>query len=317
MDTLRSAEKHSATLCNYTRFVDAKYAAGVWECEVEQTETEQRAQLTAKCVVNAAGPWSHKIPNSHTTLRLTKGVHLVIDRVRLPVPDAVVLTEKGRILFVIPWRDRVILGTTDTDYDGDIGSPTCDPEDVQYVLDSANDAFPSAKLTTVDVRSTWAGLRPLVADKRGNPSDISRRHEVKMSNPAWWDVTGGKLTTYRLMAEETVDAIVRFLGIPKTPCMTATTPLLFDSVGKTVSGVFPPEVRPKVVEHFCGEEWARHLDDVMIRRTSWRYYHLDHMVVAEQVAGWMSQHLGWSDEERDAELARYRELIGDTSAHVV
>ena len=85
-------------------------------------------------VVNATGPWADSLPHSSVRLRLTKGVHLVIDRRRLPVPDAVVMTEGKRILFAIPWGERVILGTTDTDYDGPIEDVRTEPADVEYIL---------------------------------------------------------------------------------------------------------------------------------------------------------------------------------------
>ena len=85
------------------------------------------------------------------------------------MPDAVVLAEGDRILFAIPWGERVILGTTDTDYNGPLDNPTCDDEDIDYVLDVVNGAFPRAGLSRVDLVSTWAGLRPLVADPHGNP----------------------------------------------------------------------------------------------------------------------------------------------------
>ena len=127
------------------------------------------------------------------------------------------MAEGERILFAIPWGERVILGTTDTDYSGPLENPTCDDADIDYVLDVVNEAFPRASLSPADLVSTWAGLRPLVADPHGNPSDISRRHEVTMSQPGWWDVTGGKLTTYRLMAEETVDAIAKYTNTAHGP----------------------------------------------------------------------------------------------------
>ena len=87
----------------------------------------------------------------------------MVARDRLPVPDAVVMAEGERILFAIPWGERVILGTTDTDYDGPLENPSCDTADAQYVLDVVNESFPDAKLTQADIISTWAGLRPLVA----------------------------------------------------------------------------------------------------------------------------------------------------------
>jgi glycerol-3-phosphate dehydrogenase len=220
------------------------------------------------------------------------------------------MTEGQRILFAIPWGERVILGTTDTDYDGSLENPTCDAADTQYVLDVTNETFPTADLTPMDVLSTWAGLRPLVADANGNPSDISRRHEVKMSCPGWWDITGGKLTTYRLMAEEAVSAIAKYLGARCDRCRTSQTPLLDPSDTLGVSGILPPAVSAEVVQHHCRHEWARHLDDVMIRRTSWRYYYREQLDIAARAAQWMARELDWEAEQLSAEVNRYRRLVG-------
>ena len=308
LDTLRSAESNGASVSNYVRFVGATPEGDRWRCELFDERSGTSQEVLTRCVVNATGPWSDKIKWSETTLRLTKGVHLVIDRERLPLPDAVVMAERDRILFAIPWGERVILGTTDTDYDGPIGTPTCDPEDVQYVLQVVNESFPQAKLTQTDVISTWAGLRPLVADKNGDPSDISRRHEITMSHPGWWDVTGGKLTTYRLMAEETVTSIVRHLDVTASACQTDEVKLLPENDSEQVSGILPPEVSQATVRHCCQSEWSRHLDDVMVRRTSWRYYFREHLQIAERVVQWMGEELGWSAAEIEAELKHYQRL---------
>jgi len=310
LDTLRSAKKHGAIACNYVRLLDAAPEGSAWRCEVDDLRTSAKHIVTARAVVNATGPWSDRIPYSSTRLRLTKGVHLVIDRRRLPVEDAVVLAEGSRILFVIPWGERIILGTTDTDYRGPLENPPCDDEDVAYILDVVNDAFPAAGLSRSDVVSTWSGLRPLVADPNGHPSDISRRHKISMSHLGWWDVTGGKLTTYRLMAEETVDSIAKHLRVKTPPCRTASTPLIDNGESSTVSGVLPPPVSATAVRHYCREESARHLDDVMIRRTSWRHYHHNHLELAENVAEWMASELGWSRSEMEVEIERYRRLTG-------
>ena len=120
LDTLRSASHHGATVMNYVQFIDAQPEKDHLPCELQNTTTIQSFEILTKCVVNATGPWSHELPGSETSLRLTKGVHLVVERSRLPVPDAVVFAEGARILFAIPWGERVILGTTDTDYDGPI-----------------------------------------------------------------------------------------------------------------------------------------------------------------------------------------------------
>ena len=301
-DSLRSAAKHGAVLRNYTRFVSARREGGEWLVELEGGET-----VRTRTIVNAAGPWADRLDHSRTTLRPTKGVHLVIERDRLPVADAVVMREGKRILFAIPWGERVILGTTDTDVEDVLAEPRCEPADRDYILGVVNRSFPGAALEVADVRSTWAGLRPLVANWRGNPSDISRNHKITQTEPGWWDVTGGKLTTYRLMAEQTVDQLAKHLAADSEPCRTDVTPLVEDLPVDGISGVLPPPVTREAVAHYCRNEWAQHLDDVMIRRTGWCHYEPDADAVTEKVLEWMSELLEWDAERVEAERIRYRE----------
>jgi len=325
LDTLRSAVGHGAVAVNYCRVEEVVPGASGWIGHVrdlsssgtgfqpvpdglESRPTSGRVfQVRSRSVVNATGPWGSRLPQSRLQLRLTKGVHLVLDRIRLPVPDAVVMTDEGRILFAIPWGERVILGTTDTDYDGPIEAVRTEPADVAYILDIANRCFPKAGLTPADVLSSWAGLRPLLADKRGGPSDISRAHSIAMGEPGWLDVAGGKLTTYRLIAEEAVDRLVAFLDVKAPRCATAQEPLLPSPDATRGSAIVPPEPSAELVEHYCTREWAVHLADVMIRRTSWHYYRKDRLELADRVAGWMAGTLGWEPARLAAEQARYRE----------
>lgn len=304
LDTLRSAAAHGAAVVNYTRCCEAVRDGQLWRCALRNEIEGGELVVRARVVVNATGPWGASFPASRLRLRLTKGIHLVVPRERLPVSDAVVMTDQGRILFAIPWGRRVILGTTDTDYGGPIEAVRPEPEDVEYVLAVANRTFPLFQLTPADVRGSWAGLRPLVGQARGRPSDISRAHEIRMPQPGWVDVAGGKLTTYRLIAEEVVDRAVRYLRCRVLPCATAVVPLLArEAVGHT-SGILPPPLNREVVEEMCRHQWAVHLDDVMIRRTSWLYAEDDPLAVARRVAGWMAEILGWNDAVQQAELAR-------------
>ncbi len=316
LDTLRSAAKHGATVLNYCRFKNASRAE-VWQCALEDCLTHSAFQVRARAVVNATGPWADGLPHSHVKLRVTKGVHLVVERARLPVTDTVVMTEGKRILFAIPWGERTILGTTDTDYDGPLDDIQADATDISYVLQVTNQFVPAAKLTAADVISAWAGVRPLVADPSGKPSDVSRAHEIHNPEPGWWDVAGGKLTTYRLMGEQTVDQIVRRLrdlnGSTESRgklgrCRTAEEALLPEAETSRVSGILPPEFSRKIVEHCIAAEWAVHLDDVMVRRTSWHYYFRDAVTKAQQVADWMGEQLGWTQVQRTTELDRYRQI---------
>jgi glycerol-3-phosphate dehydrogenase len=352
LDTLCSAAKNGAALLNYCRFKTASHNE-FWECEVEDLLTAETYKLQARAVVNATGPWADGLPHSQVKLRLTKGIHLVIDRKRLPLTDTLVMTEGKRILFAVPWGERLILGTTDTDYNGSLDDVRVEAADVRYVLDIANQHFPDVSLRTKDVIGSWAGLRPLIADPHGKPSDISRSHQIDNPETGWWDVAGGKLTTYRLMAEQTVDQIVKWLsawdrssaagwrggvgithpansaesmashdgkvgrGVPTAPpnvkkafskCRTATEPLLSPAETEGVSGILPPEFCRKAVEHYCANEWAIDLEDVMVRRTRWHYYFPNAAQMADQVADWMSELLGWSEVTRSAQLHRYHQL---------
>jgi glycerol-3-phosphate dehydrogenase len=313
LDTLRSAEQHGAALLNQSRYVEAAKRDGLWQVEIQDAVSGSRFTVSARSVVNATGPWADGLPHSAVKLRLTKGIHLVVQRERLPVTDAVVMTEGSRVLFAMPWGERTILGTTDTDYDGPLDDVRADADDTAYVLKIANSHFPAANLQTSDILSTWAGLRPLIADPKGRPSDISRSHQIKSPEPNWWDVAGGKLTTCRLMAEQTVDRLVKAAGLTAPPCATATTPLL-EAGQATFSGIVPPAITREAVRHFCENEWAVHLEDVMVRRTSWHYYFCGAREKAEQVVGWMAEDLGWDATQRDAELQQYLDRHPDVTA---
>lgn len=289
IDTLRSAEAHGADVFNYTRVEGCERAGGSapWRCRLRDNQIDREVVVQARTIVNAAGPWADQFEHCALNLRLTKGVHLVVDRERLRVPEAVVMTAGNRILFALPWGERTILGTTDTDYGGLIEDVKTEPEDVEYILRITNGYFPEARLTPDDIISDWAGLRPLIWSGRGRPSDISRSHEIRSPQPGWYDVAGGKLTTYRLMAEQTVDRVEKWLGRPHTQSRTAREPLLPPEETNPVSRIVPPPVERGIVEHCCRHEWARHSEDIMIRRTSWHYYHRDREAIEQQVKQWM------------------------------
>ncbi|HUR58165.1 MAG TPA: glycerol-3-phosphate dehydrogenase/oxidase [Opitutaceae bacterium] len=311
LDTLRSAENHGATVLNYTRFIDARRENDRWSCQLARGTANATTTVHARTIVNATGPWAHGLPHSSVRLRLTKGIHIVIDRRRLALPSAVVITEGKRILFVLPWGDRIIIGTTDTDYRGRPEDVAVEAEDIAYVLRTMNDFFPRLNLRDTDLIGSWAGLRPLIANPDGTPSDISRAHQIRRPEPGWWDIAGGKLTTYRLMAEEAVDQIAEHLRANVQKCRTADEPLL--PPGSTpFSAIVPPACSEAAVAHYVEHEWAMHLDDVMVRRSGWSHYHADSAQLADQVADWMARRLGWSPAGRSAEVERYRETAERT-----
>ncbi|OAM89804.1 glycerol-3-phosphate dehydrogenase/oxidase [Termitidicoccus mucosus] len=314
LDTLRSAVRSGALISNYTRFTDAKRENGAWSCEIEDTLTGEKLALRARAILNAAGPWSEKIPHSAVKLRLTKGIHIVVDRKRVSVAEgeAVTMVEGKRILFLIPWGERLIIGTTDTDYDAKPENVRVDLEDIDYVLHTVNTTFPSVNLGRDDIISSWSGLRPLIANRDGTPSDTSRAHQIKNPVEGWWDIAGGKLTTYRLMAEQAVSQIVRHLKFAAKPCRTAKEPLLPADEAAPYSGIIPPAYGEAAVRHYVENEWAVSLADVMMRRTSWHYYLPDMPARAAEVAGWMAAAAGWPPARLAAELADYAKEAAKT-----
>ncbi len=174
----------------------------------------------SRCVILAAGAWTDEmirrfeLPFERPLLRRTKGVHIVVPRDRLPLARAITLISPvdGRVMFAIPWRERTVLGTTDTDFEGSADEVAADAADVKYLCDSGNGYFPGAKLVPSDVIATWAGLRPLIAAPPNvDESEISREHEVFTRKDGLVIIAGGKLTTYRRMARECVEKTLHLL----------------------------------------------------------------------------------------------------------
>jgi len=167
----------------------------------------------SKVVVNAAGPYVDAVrrldePSAPLKLRPTKGVHIVIASERLPISHAVVAeAEDGRNVFAVPWGRYVLIGTTDNDYRGDFDEVYASPGDVTYLLSAINATLSEARLEPRDVIATFAALRPLVVELGVKESEISREHKVFVSRSGLFSIAGGKLTTYRSMAEELMDKV--------------------------------------------------------------------------------------------------------------
>ncbi len=312
--------------------------------------------VRARVVVNATGVWADVVRaldegRDPHTIRPAKGVHVTVPADRLPCDIAAVIpvSKDKRSIFVVPWpgTDLVYLGTTDTDYSGPLDDPACTPEDVDYLLDAAN-AVTTSHLTRADVTGVWAGLRPLLAPpaKGGHVSerttDLSRRHTVTTSSHGVVTVTGGKLTTYRKMAQDTVDAVVGRLGESphRRRCVTKSLPLLgattrtrdpvtmaqpqarlLGRYGTESSAVLalaadrPALLDPVVVGlpytgaellYAVREEMARTLDDVVSRRTRATIQRAQAtMDAAGAIATLVSPDMGWDQKEAAEQAARF------------
>ena len=198
------------------------------EAADESGEDTQRLTIRGKVVINATGPWCDEIRRmggEPQVLHASKGVHLVVDSARLKPEHALVMKHGKRIIFIIPWGDRTVVGTTDTFYADRPEVVAADAGDIAYLLGLANRYFPEAKLGFDDVLATWAGVRPLLRPEGdvATASDVSREHKLYES-PGLISIAGGKLTTYRRMAAEVVErAGLQLPAIP--PGATEDRPL--------------------------------------------------------------------------------------------
>ncbi|MGH9191346.1 MAG: glycerol-3-phosphate dehydrogenase/oxidase [Acidimicrobiales bacterium] len=334
--------------------------------------TAVQVEVRARVVINATGVWADDVraldegtnPNS---IRPAKGIHIAVPwrKLRNDIAAVVPVRHDRRSVFVVPWPASGVdgngdgadddggesgvtyIGTTDTDYDGEVDDPQCTPEDVAYLLDAINHAI-SEPLEEGDVLGTWAGLRPLVRDaSNSRTADLSRRHQVLTSTGGMITVTGGKLTTYREMAEDAVDAAVsatRSAGghLPRRARRSRTRSLALRGAAgwrearkrdahlagryggeaavveaiiaadPTTAVALVPGLPYRRAEalYAARYEMAMTVDDVLSRRTRSRLLGRDATAAAApDVAELLATELGWSEAERTAQVDRFRAAL--------
>ena len=239
LENVLSAKRWGASVFNYADVTEIRGAGGTspqgypvpgpgagWQVEARDVLSGATARVTARVVVNAAGPWVDRIrrlagvDQGQRCVRTTKGIHLLLPRI---TEHAVYIAAKQdeRMFFVIPWRGFSLVGTTDTDFDGDLDHLAATREEVHYLLTETQRVFPTARVREDEIAYTYAGVRPLAFEEGKSASAVSREHKVIPEGEAgtFLSITGTKLTCYRSLAEKAVDRVGRLLGRP-VPCRT-------------------------------------------------------------------------------------------------
>ena len=353
-----AADSFDATVANYVRAVGFTYAESgeVNGVQVRDVITGENWTVATRSVVNATGVWVEEVTelgvhHSESTVTPAKGVHVSVPKSRLPADVASVLAVPGdrRSIFVVPFEeaDFTFIGTTDTPFDGDINNPLCTPEDITYLLNAVN-ASTSSNLTTADITGVWAGLRPLLAPRAGKKvsertSDLSRRHSVTVTKDHMVHVTGGKWTTYREMAEDTVDELLvqlkqsksvgtvnlRLFGAPQrgdaVPADNGVDKHLYERFGTArkhitdliatnpALGEIAIEGLPYLKAEFvysARDEMAVTLIDLVARRT--RAHIQDARATlraAAAIAALVGPSMGWDAAKQEQEVTSYRQLV--------
>jgi glycerol-3-phosphate dehydrogenase len=357
--TAKAAHIHGAVMANYARAAGLMKAKGqVVGAHVRDETSGREVSVRARVVVNATGIWTDDVialdgMRQDRMIRPTKGIHLLIPQARLRSQHAIIFSvpRDGRHIFLIPWGDFTLIGTTDTDYQDDLDNPAATKEDVDYLLEAVQQTFPGAQIGHDDVVSTFAGLRPLVAAP-GKPSALSREHVIVESQSGLITIAGGKLTTHRLMARQVTDRVQARLaekfGIhlhsecrTKEPLEGAQTDRvragnddaavrehLVDAYGRDATWVLAyAEENPSLGERIVPElaylmaeplyavqhEMALTLCDVLIRRTHVIYETPTGGVErARDVIELMAPRLGWDETETSRQVADYAAQVALT-----
>jgi glycerol-3-phosphate dehydrogenase len=230
----RTASAHGAivlTRATATSLLQSADGDWVTGARVRDEETDRSFDVMASRVVVCTGVWTDLVASlggaqAGYEVRMSKGVHIVMPRTAIDAQTGMILRTEKSVLFFIPWGERWIVGTTDTDWSGDRAEPTATGEDVDYILLAANRVL-AKPLTRADVIGVYAGLRPLVAAAADTPTTkLSREHVVDVPVPGLATVAGGKFTTYRLMARDVVDAALADFPRPVAESVTDQLPLL-------------------------------------------------------------------------------------------
>lgn len=336
---MRTAASYGALVANSTRVVGVDQEDGqIRAVRVVDLEQGRELSIPTSVVVNASGVWTDDIEElageQRSDVQASKGIHLLVPRDRIAAETGIILRTGMSVLFVIPWHDHWIVGTTDTPWSLHRAHPAASRSDIEYLLTWVNSALRDP-LSASDIVGVYAGLRPLLKGESEETSELSREHAVLDRGNGLVSVAGGKYTTYRVMAADVIDATAPYLETDLSPSATDRIPLVgaapysddrlhgrYGTMADEVReiGAADPKYAGQVVadapylmaelRYAVTHEGALHLDDVLTRRTrlsvETRHRGLDAVRPAAEVMGDI---MGWDQATRDREIAHYEARV--------
>lgn len=310
---------HGGVACNYVEVNAVRRQGDELLLSANDQESGKALVFRARHVINATGAWADKLSGTEKKVRPQRGSHLFVPAERLPINDCLTILhpDDGRPVFVFPWEGRTCIGTTDLDHSADLSQePHCTRAEVDYLLKLVNNQFPQVALTDQDIISTMAGVRPIIASGKGVDPSRERRDHAVWSSDGIITVSGGKLTTFRLIA---LDALLAAGLIDATDHAANQAPAesLFQlqvspphRLGHPLVALPEGEALMEQVRWVLAHEMIVHLDDLLLRRT--RIGNLlpeGGRAVLEKIKPLCQQQLGWDDTAWQAEVERYLTII--------
>ncbi|MGV3278425.1 glycerol-3-phosphate dehydrogenase/oxidase [Rickettsiales bacterium LUAb2] len=310
---------------------------------VVDQESQQQVDLKTKCVINATGIFSDKVrqldeETAMPRLKLAQGIHLVLDRNKFNNNVALLIpkTVDKRVLFIVPWHDKVLCGTTDTNVDNPVYEPKALESEIDFVIKTSND-YMIDPISNDDVLSVYAGIRPLVLDNHTSTSKIARDDKVYISNSGLVTIAGGKWTTYRKMGEKVLDFAIQHNLLDYAPCITYSLKLhgfvnkkdaeaipesyrVYGSDYKELSNLagFNDKLHEKLsinkaqIEFAVEHEYAKTVDDILARRTRSLFFNAKAAVeCANTVAEIMAKKLGKDKNWQQQQISDFKQIANN------
>ena len=320
IDILQTAETHGAVVLNYARVSSLMKDEHGDVCGVEfdDVETKRSFPVRAKTVINATGAFSSAIqrmsePAARSIVTYSQGVHIVLDRKFMACDSALMIpkTTDGRVLFCIPWHGHILVGTTDTPVESPALEPRALEREINFILETVS-PYLSTNPTRNDIKSVFAGIRPLIKSGSKKTSSLSRGHELFVDTSGLITITGGKWTTFRRMAEDAVDKAMEIGRLEKRKCITFDLPILPPEKLNNRERLHSElEVTGADFLRAVKNEMARTVEDVLSRRTRVLFLDANAAIeLAPKVARMMAEEFGRDEAWIDQQIQEFRSVAG-------